>query len=95
MGEPLGTIDDIGTENNTYYAGMSKIIRELNKISPNAKIFVNTCPKEHDEIVLYNEAVRNIVNYYKDTYPIHCIDLYANRELYSVSSLVNDYVNGH
>ena len=95
MGEPLGTMDDIGTENNTYYAGMSKLIRELNSISPNAKIFVNTCPKEHDEIVLYNEAVRNIVNYYKDTYPIHCIDLYANRELYSVSSLVNDYVNGH
>lgn len=95
MGEPLGTMDDIGTENNTYYAGMSKLIRELNSISPNAKIFVNTCPKENDTIALYNEAVRNIVAYYKDVYPIHCIDLYEKRDLYKVNSLISDLVNGH
>ena len=35
----LGTSSDIGTDNQTYYGGMSKIIRELKTISPDAMIF--------------------------------------------------------
>ena len=91
----LGTIADVGTSNRTYYAGLSKIIRELASISPKAKIFVNTCPKTTKGYFEYNNAVREIVELYKGTYNVHCIDLSKYSYLYENSSLVNDMVNGH
>lgn len=91
----LGTIADVGTDNRTYYAGLSKIIRELASISPKAKIFVNTCPKTTEGYFEYNNAVREIVELYKETYDVYCIDLSKYSYLYKNSSLVNDMVNGH
>ena len=91
----LGDISDIGTDNQTYYGGMSKIIRELNTINPKAKIFVNTCPKTGEKYTQYNQAVRDIVNQYKDIYPVYCIDLEASKKLYEVPSLQNDYIYAH
>lgn len=101
---PLGTVDDIGTDAQTYYGGMSKIIRELNAISPKAKIFVNTCPRtgsvDGREYAAYNQAVRNIVEIYKDKYPVHCIDLEAHIDMYTTDVLDmnnpnSDYRKGH
>ena len=91
----LGTAYDIGTDAQTYYGGMSAIIRKLNEISPDAKIFVNTCPKTGEKYTTYNQAVRDIVTAYKDTYPVHCIDLEARKDLYSNSSLTSDAWYGH
>lgn len=91
----LGTESDIGTNKETYYAGMSAIIRELNKISPKAKIFVNTCPRQEEEFIEYNHAVRVIVDAYRDTYPVHCIDLAANSELFETESFEKDFYHGH
>ena len=91
----LGTKNDIGTDAQTYYGGMSKIIRELNTISPNAKIFINTCPKNGDRYKDYNNAVREIVETYKDAYPVHCIDLSIVSDYYSNESLLNDAINAH
>lgn len=91
----VGTIDDIGTENETYYAGMSKIIRELNAISETAKIFVLTCPNTASSYAPYNQAVRDIVEAYAETYPVHLIDLYAMRNLFSNASLTGDFIGGH
>ena len=91
----LGTIADVGTDNRTYYAGLSKIIRELASISPKAKIFVNTCPKTTEDYFEYNNAVREIVELYNGTYNVHCLDLSKYSYLYENSSLVNDMVNGH
>lgn len=91
----LGTETDIGTDAQTYYGGLSKIIRELNTISPTAKIFVNTCPRTGTTYAQYNQAVRNIVEAYKSTYPVYCIDLAENIDLYSNASLTGDAVNGH
>ena len=91
----VGTIDDIGTDTETYYGGMSKIIRELNAISPEAKIFVQTCPREEDKFIPYNQAVRDIVAAYKGIYPVHCLDLHANIELYKSESLTKDSIGGH
>lgn len=59
------------------------------------KIFVNTCPKTGDKYTLYNQAVIDIVNAYKDIYPVHCIDLESIKEYYKNLSLETDYVNGH
>ena len=92
---PIGTKDDIGTENQSYYGGMSAIIRELNAISPLAKIFVCTCPNKGDAFSPYNQAVYDIVDAYKNTYPVHCLDLLDNIEMYSNSSLTNDSHYGH
>lgn len=93
---PLGTIADIGTDAQTYYGGLSKIIRELNAISNNAKIFVNTCPKDESIYTGYNQAVRDIVNAYASTYPVFLIDLAGEyKDLYTNASLAGDAVNSH
>lgn len=91
----LGTKADIGTDAQTYYGGMSKIIRELNAISPKAKIFVQTCPRSNDSYAPYNQAVHDIVEAYKNTYPVHCLDLLANIDMYSNQSLTQDAWYGH
>lgn len=75
----LGTIDDIGTETESFYGCYSKIIRELNVISPKAHIFVQTCPKtDSDRYDGYNKAVRDIYDAYKETYTtLHLLDLHS------------------
>ena len=92
----LGTIEDIGADTDTtrtYYAGISRIIRELNTISPKAKIFVNTCPRTGGKYDTYNQALRDIVNEYKNTYPVHLIDLVPYKKYYDQIS--GDNVGGH
>ena len=91
----LGTIADIGTENETYYGGMSKIIRELNAISPKAKIFVQTMPSTTASFEPYSQAIREIVEAYKDTYPVHCLDLANYLSLYQTDSILGDSIGGH
>ena len=94
-GIPIGTSADIGTDAQTYYGGMSAIIRKLNEISPKAKIFVCTCPVTGGVFPQYNQAVRDIVAAYKDTYPVHCLDLFANKDMYSATTLTGDAIGGH
>ena len=98
----LGTINDIGTQAQTYYGGMSQIIDKLIAISPNAKIFVETCPKEaqgeYDRYHPYNQAVKDIVNHYRtvlNNTNIHCLDLLANADKYDIDSLKNDFWYSH
>lgn len=91
----LGTAADIGTDARTYYGGMSAIIRKLNAISPEAKIFVQTTPVNGGLFDTYNQAVLDIVAAYKNTYPVHCLDLREYKELYSASSITGDMLDGH
>lgn len=96
-GLPVGTESDIGTNNDTYYAQLSKVIVELATISPNAYIFVNTCPFFNvDRITPYNVAIRAIVEHFKGTYKIHCIDL-ANEYayLFYAPNFTAMFYNGH
>ena len=91
----LGTPADIGTNAQTYYGGMSKIIRELHSISPLAKIFVQTMPNPNAIRQQYNDAIRNIVSNYKNTYPVFLLDLTQYNEMYNIPSIVGDIVGGH
>lgn len=91
----LGTSADIGTNAQTYYGGLSQIVKALATISPKAKIFVCTCPKTGGLYTTYNQAVRDVVNYYKSTYAIHCLDLNTNISMYNNASLTNDLKSGH
>ena len=81
-GITLGTADDIGTDAQTYYAGMSKIVRELNAISPKAKIFLQTMASNSPHTMACNVAIRDVVNAYADTYPVHLLDLEAYLPMY-------------
>lgn len=94
----LGTIDDIGTEAVSYYGRMSKIITQLAEISPNAIFFLNTCPLwyDFDRVTDYNNAVRDIVEYYKNTYNIHCIDLADTyHDLYFDTEFISNFKSNH
>lgn len=90
----LGTEADIGTDAQTYYGGLSKIIRELNAISPDAFIFVQTMPND-GLATQYNTAIRDVVAAYADKYHVHLLDLYTYRELYKNASLTGDRTGGH
>ena len=93
---PVGTTADIGDENpTTYYGGMAKIIRDLHAISPNAHIFVQTCPDTNTGYTPYNQAVRDIVTAYAATYKTHLLDLYEYRNMYTNASLTGDALLGH
>lgn len=91
----LGSVADIGTNAQTYYGGLSTIIRELASISPNAMIFLQTMPSTNTTRMQYNEAIRNIVSAYADTYNVHLLDLYEYRSLYENASLTGDAISGH
>ena len=90
----VGSPEDIGTDNQTYYGGMSKIIKELNAISPDAFIFLNTWPDAPANSP-YNEAIRYIAQMYKENYHTHCIDLEQYKTLYKNDLLRADYIGGH
>lgn len=62
---PVGTIDDIGTDADTYYAFYYKLIQELIKVNELAKIFCFTC-FVFAENYSYNNAVRDIVQYCRE-----------------------------
>lgn len=94
---PVGTPYDIGTNENTYYAKMSKILLECYNVNQQAEIFLLTCPEDGLRYDDYNNAVKNIVTYYNDKAPnVHCIDLAAKHELFTaVKSLTDDRQNQH
>lgn len=93
----LGTISDIGTDEISYYGQYTKIIKELFNISPNAKVFIETCPKvEGDRYVAYNQAVYDIYDKLKPNYPnLHLLDLFKHYSMYTNASLTNDSLSGH
>lgn len=93
----LGTITDIGTNNMTFYAQYTKVIKELFNISPNAKVFIETCPKvEGDRYVGYNQAVHDIYDALKSNYPnLHLLDLFKHYSMYTNASLTKDSLSGH
>lgn len=78
--EYLGTIADVhvGDESlnaDTYYGNYSKIIAAIKAKSPRAKIICLTNPKGTGEVSsTYNQAVRDIVALYTNTYLIDLIN---------------------
>lgn len=94
-GLQTGTSADIGTDADTYYAWLSRDVRELHALNNDAIIFINTCPKSGSDYDEKNQAVRDVASAYHDTYHTHCIDLAANSDLYQESTLTQDYLSGH
>ena len=96
---PVGTIADIATNADTYYAYYYKLIQEVVSVNPSAKIFCNTCPKYADDYS-YNQAVRDVVDYCrKKGQNVYLCDLasakYNNDRFFNNPILQKDFVNGH
>jgi len=92
----LGIPSDIGTNNATFYGCMSKIVRELKTISPDAFIFMQTIPSTNTSRYSgYNQAIRYICNLYANDYDTHLLDLYEYISLYTTSLLSKDSHYGH
>ena len=99
---PVGTSDDMGTDAQTYYGGISAIIRAFAEKSPDAFIFVNTNPNigyadlPARDATAYNAALRDIVQRYASTYKVHLIDLAGEyKYLYTNKSLTDGIVSRH
>lgn len=92
----LGSSTDIGDQNpTTYYGGLAKIVRDLNALNPNAKIFINTMPITGGSYDSFNQAIRDVVSAYENIYPVFLIDLVDYIYIYKNSILVADAMNGH
>ena len=94
---PVGTIDDIGTDADTYYAYYYKLIQKVVAVNPNAKIFCFTCFVYSDSFA-YNVAVRDIVDYCKNQgQNVYLVDTakYKNKQYFENPVFVKDRVNGH
>ena len=93
----LGSISDIhvGSESenaDTYYGNYSKIIATIKAKSPRAKIFCLTNPKGTGEVsAVYNQAVKDIVSLYSNTY---LIDLIAD-SFYTSDIFKNTWYSAH
>ena len=94
---PCGTISDIGTDADTYYAYYYKLVQKVISINPDAKIFCYTC-FNYAYDYSYNVAVRDIVNYCKNNNQnVYLIDTanYRNVDYFYNSIFRADFRNGH
>lgn len=61
----LGTVDDIGTNNESFYAYYYKIIQRIKEINPSAKIIVCSL---YSNTVNYNNAIKYFADNYTNIY---------------------------
>lgn len=98
---PLGTIDDILTDNDSFYAWYYKLINLILTVNIDAKIFCNTLPRETTIVAQWNQAIREVVEYCHDTENkgVYCCDLasskYMTSSFYKNPIFTNNYINGH
>jgi lysophospholipase L1-like esterase len=64
----LGTIDDIGTENNTFYRNLAKIVTEILDYNEHAKIIFSTMASNSVSASPYNQAIIAIAEHYNLPY---------------------------
>ena len=84
----LGTIEDCGTDNETFYGMYSKIIREVQAFNPHAKIFCCSLyfNPRGESVKAYCKAIREMSEKYK-CYYIDFVNRFGNE--YSNSDLVS------
>ena len=98
---PLGTIDDILTDNDSFYAWYYKLINLILTVNTDAKIFCNTLPRETTIVAQWNQAIREVVEYCHDTENkgVYCCDLasskYMTSSFYKNPIFTNNHINGH
>ena len=69
-GVELGTVNDIGTTNQTFYGCYSQIIETIRQVSPNSIIICTGSPTGNtsDRCKQYEQAIKDNVNHYSKCY---------------------------
>lgn len=72
---PIGTIEDCGTDNRTFFAFYSKIIELVKSVQPNAKLFLISAYFRGKDEEIYSAAIKELADKYKNCYYIDLIGL--------------------
>lgn len=98
----VGTADDIGSDKTSFYGCMSRIVREVHDISPDAYIFMQTMPDgenggyDAERYDPYNDAIRDICAEYEKDYNTRLLDLEKYKDRYlNDKVLLDNAVAGH
>ena len=97
-GSHLGTLDDMGTGEDTFAAYYSRIIIDMKRINPNAKFFLMTIPKsdaDEKRSTLedkHAELIYGIAEKYKNCY---VLDFRKYAPVYDAEFKRNFYLRGH
>ena len=86
----LGTIDDIGTSNDTFYGNYSKIVEAVQTKAPNAKIIMFTVANTNEIPTKFSNAIIDIANHYGIPYVRLTDD-----PLFTSSYYLDNMVEGH
>ena len=95
--EFIGTVSDIDSDNyennaNTFIGRYAKIIQKIFEVQPKAKIFVICDPIEKFETDGFNQAIRDIANFFDNVY---LMDLYTyGKDLYAEMRLESQIWRG-
>lgn len=88
--EYIGSVDDIGTETDSFYGNLSSIIESIQTKAPNAKIVLGEIRNNvTGGTALFNDAIRNIADHYGLPFVTPYKDPY-----YSTATYLN-MVGGH
>jgi len=82
-----GSIEDIGTDNDTLYAYISKVISELRTISPNSYIVCTGISRKQSNRAV-NTVYKDICNHFEKCYYLDCETEFNSEPL---SSYYNDF----
>ena len=84
----LGSLDDIGTNNDTFYGNYSKIIQSIKDKAPNSKIVISTLSQTGQLPDMFSNAIRNIAQHFE----IPCLEL--NSDPFFTSDLYLNHLHG-
>ena len=84
----LGSLDDIGTNNDTFYGNYSKIIQSIKDKAPNSKIVISTLSWTGQLPDMFSNAIRNIAQHFE----IPCLEL--NSDPFFTSDFYLNHLHG-
>ncbi len=84
----LGSLDDIGTNNDTFYGNYSKIIQSIKDKAPNSKIVISTLSQTGQLPDMFSNAIRNIAQHFE----IPCLEL--NSDPFFTSDFYLNHLHG-
>ncbi|MDK7952145.1 GDSL-type esterase/lipase family protein [Lactobacillus paragasseri] len=84
----LGSLDDIGTNNDTFYGNYSKIIQAVKDKAPNSKIVISTLSQTGQLPDMFTDAIKKIAQHFG----IPCLEL--NSDPFFTSDFYLNHLHG-
>lgn len=97
LDKPIGTVEDIESDNPTFVGYYGKIIKRYKEISPDAKFFLLTfpnsaTPERDDKTLGMRDALYSLKEYFENCY---IIDLYKYGPVYDEKFREHFYLHEH